>query len=202
MKTTHWAIGITSIALAMTMGTTANAEPTYVIDDLLASASFGNSGDGTELDWIREKTGDDTLEMDFKIDDKDNDFNVTANGNDSWYINVSPNEPGYFLLKLGVPGNSSLADHYLFENIGELDKLVWSNEQVNFLTGGNCGLTGGGPNSNNCNIGRLSHYIGTGSNGGDTTTDPKEVDVPEPISLLLFGAGLAGLGWTRRRKSA
>lgn len=32
------------------------------------------------------------------------------------------------------------------------------------------------------------------------TQPPAEVDIPEPASMLLFGAGLLGLGLIRRRK--
>lgn len=35
-----------------------------------------------------------------------------------------------------------------------------------------------------------------------TTQPPAEVDIPEPASMLLFGAGLLGLGLSRRRKLA
>jgi|GEM_PF-1287485 len=35
-----------------------------------------------------------------------------------------------------------------------------------------------------------------------STQPPAEVDIPEPASMLLFGAGLLGLGLSRRRKLA
>lgn len=180
----------TSIAALMMSASVAQAVP-YTVDTLLGSARLANSGDATELAWIRQVTGDNTLTMDFKINSGDVGFNVTANGSDSWFIDVAPDAPGYFMLKFGVPGNSALADHYVFENIAELTKLVWTNAQVNFLTGGNCGLNGS-PNS--CNIGRLSHYVGT-NGGGDGGNE-----IPEPTSMLLFGAGLLGLGLSRRFK--
>jgi len=85
--------------------------------------------------------------------------------------------------------HQATADHFGFKNDLELTKLVWSNDKVQFLTGGNCGAN----NSNACNIGRLSHYVGT--NGGGTT------QVPEPAGLLLLGVGLIGLAYTRRRTS-
>ncbi len=48
------------------------------------------------------------------------------------------------------------------------------------------------------NIGRLSHYVGTQGIGGEDPEVPGEI--PEPASMLLFGAGLLGLGLSRRRK--
>jgi len=72
-------------------------------------------------------------------------------------------------------------------DVGELDKLVISNDQVNFPTGG-CG-------ADHCNIGRLSHYTllegpaGGGGAGGK---------VPEPETVALFSLGLPGFAASRR----
>ncbi len=166
----------------------------FTIDTFLDSAKQGSlelpsSGDADELAFIRNVTGDNTLTLDFKINTP-NGLGALSNGPDSWYIDVAPEEPGFFLLKFGVPNNSLLDTHYVFLNIGELTKLVWSNDQVNNLTGGNCGINGS-PNS--CNIERLSHYVGTNGGGGGGS------EVPEPTSLLLLGAGLMGMVFARRR---
>jgi len=83
--------------------------------------------------------------------------------------------------------HQATADHFGFKNDLELTKFVWSNDKVKFLRGGNCGAN----NSNACNIGRLSQYVGT--NGGG---NPNQV--PEPVNLLL-GVGLIGLAYTRHR---
>ena len=163
-----------------------SAANAFVIDTFLDSDFLGNSGDATELDYLKSVTGDNSLILDFKTS------NVSAFANPSdpsnlWFIDVAPDTPGYFLLKFGIGGTSITHDTFVFQNIGELDKLVWSNDQVQFASGG------GG--CNNCNIGRLSHYAGTQGGG----VPPAET--PEPVSLLLFGTGLMSLAFIRRRQS-
>jgi hypothetical protein len=123
---------------------------------------------------------DNNLVQDLKIDS----FTAFVNAPSQWYLDVAPTEPGYFLLKFGTGGTSATADTFFFQNIGEMTKLVWSDSQVQFLSGG------GG---NNTNIGRLSHY---------TTYDPSitSAQIPEPGTLALLGLGLAAFGIRRKRK--
>lgn len=180
-----------SISAAAALVVTAGAQAA-ILDIKIGEANLANSADATEKAKLAEILGvaPDALVLDFKLANNAGAFNVVADSvPGQWVIDVAPNEPGYFLLKFGTGGTGATADTFFFQNIGELSKLVFSNEQVQHLSGGNCGAN----NNNACNIGRLSHYT-VFSGGG---TPPSQI--PEPGVLLLLGVGLAGLGLTRRR---
>ncbi len=165
-----------------------NASAAPIVDTLISAEELGNSGDPTLLARFEALTGND-----YDLSDIMRDESPTATLVDGvWVINVAPEEPGYFVLKFGTGGTSVDEDHYFFENIGDLTQLVFTNEQVNNLTGGDCGA----PNEDACNIGRLSFYAWVpGEDGGGP---PGEV--PEPASLALLGAGALGMLMRRRRR--
>ncbi|WP_223469197.1 PEP-CTERM sorting domain-containing protein [Massilia soli] len=139
------------------------AAPIYSVDTLLGSVTLDNSGKD-ELAMLRHYAGDSLLNS------TKSEGNVTAYADDGqWFVDTGTATPGFFVLKFGT-GNTGQDSHYFFKNDGAIgtNKLVWTNAQVDFLTGGgNCfaeGTTSGkkGPDLASCNIGRLSHYAFVG----------------------------------------
>ncbi|MEO5655108.1 MAG: PEP-CTERM sorting domain-containing protein [Nitrosospira sp.] len=161
-----------------------SAQAAFILDIKIGEALLGNSSDANELAYMETFAGNTNLVQDLKIDS----FTAYANGTNpgEWYLDINPATPGFFLLKFGIGGTSATANTFFFQNTGEMTKLVWSNEQVQNLSGG------GGKNTN---IGRLSHY---------TTYDAafsQTGEIPEPATLALVGLGLFAIGAIRRRKS-
>lgn len=71
--------------------------------------------------------------------------------------------------------------------VGALAQLVWSNEQVQFLTGGACARQ-----ENKSNIGRLRHYITAEEAGGPAG------EVPAAAGIALLGLGVLAAAGARR----
>lgn len=178
-----------AILTALLAGVASSAHASYTVDTKIGEARLKNSGEANELIAMEGFAGNSNLALDFKSDTIHAFHNGTST---EWYLDVGPATPGYFLLKFGTGDTNATANTFFFQNIGELTKLVWSDSQVQFLTGGDCGEKGAKKgNDDECNIGRLSHYVGY--------VDPP-TSVPEPTSISLFGLGLLGLTLSAKRQ--
>jgi hypothetical protein len=172
-----WAV-LVSLALVGALCAPAQAV-TFTVDTLLDGIDSDNSGQAYEeeqLELACTNAGlsncDVTLLSNVDIDGAGVHTDDASNN----FIDVAPNEPGFFLLKFGTGNGGN--DMFFFQNIDELTKLVWTDTQL---------INAGLPENH---VQSISHYAIT--SGGTTA-------VPEPGTLALVGLGLVGLGLVSRR---
>lgn len=102
------------------------------------------------------------------------------------YVKEPVSDDSYWAV-IDLPSWSLGAGDYFVSLFGKNGNLLgWGTD---FSTGDDLVLNGSG------NIALRAIYVGF-SLSGDSA-----VSIPEPLSLTLLGAGLAALGWTRRRSS-
>ena len=181
---------VTAVVIAAGMAATSAHAITYTLDEFIGKANIGSSAavEAAYLNMLTSSTGYTKV--------AEGTFTLMQNPGttDQWFLDVDPATPGYFMLKFGIGSTGYTEDHYIFKNVAELTKLVFSDQQVDWLTGGCKTHT----DFNGCDSGRLSHYAIT-SNTGTTNPGGGEDPLPEPATLGLFGLGLMGLAFGRRK---
>jgi hypothetical protein len=177
---------IASLVVPVISVYTSPASAGYLVDQKIGEGKLSSSSEATELGMLKALTGVSDFVIDFYSEQNTALENPDAPG--QWYFNTGVYTPGFFVLKFCTCGTQATADTYFFKNVGEMSRLVWSNDQVQYLSGG-----APGPRASDGNIGRLIHYRFAG-------VAQEQTNVPEPASLGLAALALLGMGAARRRK--
>lgn len=164
----------TETALALTITVSGTSVEVGAIDSLLAETKLDNSNPVTETNWVNQILDPD-VQFELKIEDLVRDDWYEVDGTLGVFaLDLGGYEPGYFLVKTGNVTDDDNRD-FLFENNGDLGWAIIDLEEMGFT--------------------RISNITGV-SHVTLFSSDP----VPEPATMILFGAGLAGLAGVRRRK--
>ena len=143
------------------------------VDNLIASAHLGSSGEATELAWVESVLGfdvvfEDKLESSFSWQKVDGTLDV--------YAQSLSDSPDYYLVKTGKLKGTNKT-HFLFQNLAELAYAVIDLSEMGF-------------NIFKEGTGKISHI---------SQFKTPSTEVPEPGILSLLGMGLLGLAFVRRR---
>jgi len=102
-------------------------------------------------------------------------------------------DPTAATFELGQPGNHTFANELLSDFIN-LDSVSFAYDSG--LAGGFCDTPGNTGSEDGCTLDFALDDLNVTAVSGTTTP----TDVPEPASLGLFGLGLIGLRWMRRKQ--
>ena len=156
-------------------------------DTFLGSADLGNSGDPAELaamcDMI-EGDSDGSCGLNLLIDEKyESSLIINQDPMDAnvFYVEIAPNTPGWFLLKMGT-GNTGEDSHYFYTNLPELSILAWDiTDDPGLQALWNC--VDGDEVGDECKLSHITTFV------------------PIPAAGWLLIGSLGGLLALRRRKS-
>ena len=144
-------------------------------DTLIAHSRLDNSGDATELNWVKSVLGTDYVTLDAKYPTETNQTPMVwqqIDGRAGMYALNLLADPEYFLIKTGGRGD----DHFLFQNNGSLSWAVinlYVDLQFTRFQG----------------VARISHI-----------DEFNGAPVPEPGTILLLGGGFVGLALFGRKR--
>ena len=180
--------------LAVALFSAATFAQALVVDTLLGKTNNANSGIRTELAGLTQVLAgynmtaiSPILFTGSLVFEQSTVIGAIKQSGDTFYYDVAPATPSFFLLKFGGGNKNTAFTDYYFANINDLSKLVFTNAQVD-----------NGINFADCSDGdcRLSHYTIFNS------PTPSTQLIPEPALPLLLGAGLMGFYLTRRTRRA
>jgi len=174
--------GLTSLIFGLTLLFTNTSATAIMIgdvdvgdpDELKARDTLSNSGEATELNWVRDNLGYD-ISLSSKTNCDGDACSFISDGTNYAFNLLS--EPSHFLIKVGNGGNKVTDSHFLYEN---KDSLSWAVFQLSDFAA----------EGSTIDIFRVSHI---GEYGGS---------IPEPAVTALIGIGLLGItvvGGIRRR---
>lgn len=176
--------GFVSSVAALTITEVGDLDPLYAVTGLL-------NGAGAEADWINGLLGTTYTSADIdnnKLQWSTVSYELVTDGIDTssdgasnqWGFEL-PDEDGYFLLKTG----NGTYKTWLFQNVPNNFYGTFAlGYEYTLLVDGETAVT-----FDVNDITSISHLTKAGS-----------VPVPEPSTILLFGAGLAGVGFYTRKR--
>ena len=188
---------------------------TYSPDTFLGADNVSPSDPSNEVDALADILGLSPDDFEFtekyvaEDDDGANDpypvFDLMRDDGGNWYVNVDPNEPGYFVLKIGN-GAKLPYSHYFYANDGAADEvslLVWSNDFSVCSGEGFASTVDCASEVASFDAFMWDSYLETGTLGGVlshiTLIDGDTTPIPLPAAGWLLLGGLGGLAAMRRR---
>lgn len=154
------------------------------VDAELARTNLPNVGDATVLDWVNTEVGSSYQTVNrIEFNGENNNGWSLVDGETSIFAHNIDHDPHYahFMVKSGNVTEGDLYREWLFQNNPSYSWAVIDLDAMGF--------------EKTDNIGGIS-FLATFENGTPENGTP----VPEPATMLLLGAGVAGLVGVGRRR--